>query len=58
MDPNNALAQKRSGGDSCPEVHGAALVAAAPRKGLRWLDIGCGTGVLLRMVLGSYSRHG
>jgi 2-polyprenyl-3-methyl-5-hydroxy-6-metoxy-1,4-benzoquinol methylase len=46
--------QGQSLGDSCPDIHRAALVAANPHPNLTWLDIGCGTGSLLRIVLQSY----
>src|SRR4051812_32305573 len=50
--------QQRSCGDSSPEIHRAALAAAEPRAGLSWLDIGCGTGDLIRLVLRSFRpRH-
>lgn len=42
--------QLQSAGDSCPEIHAAALAAASARPGLRWLDIGCGAGAVLRMI--------
>jgi 2-polyprenyl-3-methyl-5-hydroxy-6-metoxy-1,4-benzoquinol methylase len=39
-----------SRGGSCPDIHAAALEAAAPRPGLSWVDIGCGTGAMLRSI--------
>jgi SAM-dependent methyltransferase len=42
--------QLASAGDSAPEIHRAALEAAAPRPGLTWLDVGCGRGALLRAI--------
>jgi SAM-dependent methyltransferase len=39
-----------SAGGSSEEIIDGALVAAQPERGLRWLDIGCGTGDLLRRV--------
>ncbi len=33
-----------------PAIVAEALAAAAPRPGLSWLDVGCGTGDLLRRV--------
>lgn len=42
--------QLASAGDSCPEIHAAAVNHARPRDGLRWLDIGCGTGAVLREI--------
>jgi SAM-dependent methyltransferase len=43
-------AQLDSGGSSMAEIIDAALLAAAPERGLSWLDVGCGTGDLLRRV--------
>jgi 2-polyprenyl-3-methyl-5-hydroxy-6-metoxy-1,4-benzoquinol methylase len=45
-----AAAQAHSRGDSCAEIHAAALEAAAGGPDLAWLDIGCGTGKVLRAV--------
>jgi 2-polyprenyl-3-methyl-5-hydroxy-6-metoxy-1,4-benzoquinol methylase len=42
--------QLESGGASTDEIIEAALAAAEPAPGLRWLDIGCGRGDLLRRV--------
>lgn len=42
--------QLASGGASNEEIVAAALAAARPEPGLRWLDIGCGRGDLLRRV--------
>jgi 2-polyprenyl-3-methyl-5-hydroxy-6-metoxy-1,4-benzoquinol methylase len=42
--------QAASGGASTSAIVEAALAAAEPRPGLRWLDIGCGRGDLLRLV--------
>jgi 2-polyprenyl-3-methyl-5-hydroxy-6-metoxy-1,4-benzoquinol methylase len=42
--------QLASAGDSCPEIHAAAVEHSRPRPGLRWLDLGCGTGAVLREV--------
>jgi 2-polyprenyl-3-methyl-5-hydroxy-6-metoxy-1,4-benzoquinol methylase len=42
--------QLDSGGSSMQEILSAALAAARPRPQLRWLDIGCGRGDLLREV--------
>lgn len=42
--------QAASGGSSTNAIVEAALAAAQPRPGLRWLDIGCGRGELLRAV--------
>lgn len=42
--------QLASAGDSCPEIHAAALDHARPQPALRWLDIGCGTGDVLREI--------
>jgi SAM-dependent methyltransferase len=42
--------QLDSGGTSMAEIIEATLQAAHPEPHLRWLDIGCGTGDLLRAV--------
>ncbi len=42
--------QLDSGGASMEEIVGGALAAARPQPGLRWLDIGCGRGDLLRRI--------
>jgi len=42
--------QLDTGGASNEEIVAAALAAARPQRGLRWLDIGCGRGELLRRV--------
>jgi SAM-dependent methyltransferase len=42
--------QLGSQGSSQPEIIEGALAAAEPAAGLRWLDIGCGRGELLRAV--------
>jgi 2-polyprenyl-3-methyl-5-hydroxy-6-metoxy-1,4-benzoquinol methylase len=39
-----------SGGTSPAAIAQAALQAARPERGLRWLDIGCGEGQLLRLI--------
>ncbi len=39
-----------SAGSSMEEIVQAALAAAHPQPGLRWLDIGCGRGDLLRRI--------
>jgi SAM-dependent methyltransferase len=46
----NRASQLASGGASNEEIIAAALAAARPEPGLRWLDIGCGRGDLLRRV--------
>ena len=48
--PSNLAAQRSSLGRSADEIIEGALAAAEPRAGLSWLDIGCGTGELLRAV--------
>jgi 2-polyprenyl-3-methyl-5-hydroxy-6-metoxy-1,4-benzoquinol methylase len=40
----------RVAGGSSDEIHVAALRAADPQPNLRWLDIGCGTGNVLRSI--------
>lgn len=42
--------QRASAGSSNASIVKAVLAAAAPKPGLSWLDIGCGTGALLREV--------
>lgn len=42
--------QEASGGASTEEIVGEALRSAQPEAGLSWLDIGCGTGDLLRRI--------
>jgi SAM-dependent methyltransferase len=42
--------QMASGGASMEEIVECALAAARPEPGLRWLDIGCGRGDLLRRI--------
>lgn len=42
--------QLDSGGASMEEILDSALSAAQPQPGLRWLDIGCGKGDLLRRI--------
>jgi 2-polyprenyl-3-methyl-5-hydroxy-6-metoxy-1,4-benzoquinol methylase len=49
-EPLAQAVQRGSAGDSSAEIHAAALEAAAPRPELTWLDVGCGTGKLLRLV--------
>jgi SAM-dependent methyltransferase len=43
-------AQEDSGGASNEEIIAEAMRAARPAPGLGWLDIGCGTGDLLRRI--------
>jgi 2-polyprenyl-3-methyl-5-hydroxy-6-metoxy-1,4-benzoquinol methylase len=43
-------AQQRSLGNSSSEIHRAALEHADPLPGLTWLDIGAGSGTVLREV--------
>jgi SAM-dependent methyltransferase len=42
--------QLDSGGSSQAEIVQGALAAARPAPGLRWLDVGCGRGDLLRRI--------
>jgi 2-polyprenyl-3-methyl-5-hydroxy-6-metoxy-1,4-benzoquinol methylase len=42
--------QLASGGTSMSEIVDTALAAAHPEAHLRWLDIGCGRGALLRRI--------
>jgi SAM-dependent methyltransferase len=46
--------QRASLGDSCPEIHAAAIEHSRPKRALRWLDIGCGTGAVLREIRDRY----
>jgi 2-polyprenyl-3-methyl-5-hydroxy-6-metoxy-1,4-benzoquinol methylase len=48
----NTMLEKQvdSGGISSAQIVGAALEASEPEDGLTWLDIGCGTGEVLREV--------
>jgi 2-polyprenyl-3-methyl-5-hydroxy-6-metoxy-1,4-benzoquinol methylase len=47
-------AQRHSLGDSSAAIHAGALDAAGPASGLSWLDLGCGTGTVLREVRDRY----
>jgi len=47
--------QLASAGASMEPIVAAALDSARPEPGLRWLDIGCGRGDLLRMVRDRWS---
>jgi precorrin-6B methylase 2 len=46
----NQSDQRSSLGASSPAIHAAALAASEPSDGLSWIDIGCGTGTLLRAI--------
>jgi 2-polyprenyl-3-methyl-5-hydroxy-6-metoxy-1,4-benzoquinol methylase len=46
----DAEVQRRSAGDSTEELHAAAVAHADPKAGLRWIDVGCGTGHVLRTL--------
>jgi SAM-dependent methyltransferase len=53
--------QTASAGTSMREIVAGALTAARPARGLRWLDIGCGRGDLLRELRDNWkpaSLHG
>ncbi len=50
--------QLDSGGSSMQEILSAALAAARPQPQLRWLDIGCGRGDLLREVKAQWQPSG
>src|SRR5277367_487741 len=57
-EPDLGVAQQDqldSAGISVAAIVDAALSAAAPEPGLRWLDVGCGTGDLLRRIRDEYS---
>jgi ubiquinone/menaquinone biosynthesis C-methylase UbiE len=47
---DGAEPQHQSRGDSSREIQAAALDAARPEPGLTWLDVGCGTGNVLRLI--------
>lgn len=47
--------QHASKGGSCLSIVAAALACARPAPGLAWIDIGCGTGMLLREVRDRYA---
>jgi 2-polyprenyl-3-methyl-5-hydroxy-6-metoxy-1,4-benzoquinol methylase len=49
MNPDAEL-QCASLGSSANEIHEAVLTASNPRTGLKWVDIGCGTGAMLRTI--------
>jgi|GEM_PF-1283877 len=49
-DSPSASSQLCSAGNSNLEIHHGALALSQPRVGLSWLDIGCGTGEVLREV--------
>lgn len=50
--------QLSSAGISMEEIVSGALTAARPEPGLRWLDIGCGRGDLLRRIRDEWSPSG
>lgn len=50
--------QRLSGGNSTSEIHDAALAMAQPRPHLRWIDIGAGTGDVLRHIRERWSPAG
>jgi SAM-dependent methyltransferase len=50
MMSSSPTVQYRSAGNSSDEIHAAALAAAVPRPGLSWIDVGCGTGEILRVL--------
>ena len=50
MTQPTATPQYESAGNSSSEIHSGALALAKPQMGLSWLDIGCGTGDVLREV--------
>jgi SAM-dependent methyltransferase len=47
--------QLASAGGSAGEIQRAALALADPRPGLSWLDVGCGTGEVLRAIRDRHS---
>jgi SAM-dependent methyltransferase len=46
--------QFASAGDSSPDIHATVAERARPERALRWLDIGCGTGSVLRKIRDQY----
>lgn len=46
----NPDVQRASGGISAPAIVEEVVRAASPQPGLSWLDVGCGTGDLLRLI--------
>jgi SAM-dependent methyltransferase len=55
VSPASAVNQKASGGTSTSNIHAAVMAHAAPAPGLRWADIGCGTGDDLRQIRDRYA---
>lgn len=53
--PIPSAPQQASAGGSSGEIHAAALSAAQPKPGLTWLDVGCGTGEVLRAIRSAHS---
>lgn len=51
----SATPQIASAGNSSSEIHTGALKLARPQSDLSWLDIGCGTGDILRDVRDHYA---
>jgi 2-polyprenyl-3-methyl-5-hydroxy-6-metoxy-1,4-benzoquinol methylase len=49
------VAQRGSGGISATGVVSGVMEASCPSKGLTWLDVGCGTGDLMRPVRDGYA---
>lgn len=58
MTDATADAQIASAGLSSDEIVAAALQAASPEPGLRWLDVGCGTGNVLRAIRDQHQPEG
>ncbi len=52
--PPSEMSQLASLGDSSQEIHAAAVEYARPKCTLRWLDIGCGRGDVLRKIRDRY----
>jgi 2-polyprenyl-3-methyl-5-hydroxy-6-metoxy-1,4-benzoquinol methylase len=55
ISPTPKVNQSTSGGTSTSEIHSAVMARATPTPGLRWADIGCGTGEDLRQIRDHYS---
>jgi len=58
VETDAAQIQRRSEGTSTSEIHDGALALAQPRSHLRWIDIGAGTGQILRSVRDRWSPAG
>src|SRR5277367_6386054 len=55
MSAASTVNQRTSGGISSSDIHAAVMAHALPVPGLRWADIGCGTGDDLREIRDRYA---